>query len=169
MNTISVKQLIIALFIVGMGAVVSGCGTGPQGSASGTVTLDGAPLKHRAVLTFVGADNTPRSTETDERGAKTPAEREDPVLVDADQCNRARILARRLERAAEISVVDQHIERGEGRDRDERTGELRLGQEDAGDRDSLSAQPRVRNAAVVRREQELRQPAHDDREAEGRG
>jgi hypothetical protein len=57
---------VLALVAVVVG---SGCERGPQASATGTVTLNGARLKHRAVLTFVGPDHAPRSTETDERGA----------------------------------------------------------------------------------------------------
>jgi hypothetical protein len=57
--------------LLALPVLASGCGeqTRPRARASGTVTLDGSNLKHRAVLTFLGPDRTPRSTETDEHGA----------------------------------------------------------------------------------------------------
>ena len=82
--------------------------------------------------------------EPDQRRAEAPAQREHPVLVDADQRDRAGILARRFERAAEIGAVDEEVERDEGRNRDQRADELRHRQEDAADRDGLAAEPGVR-------------------------
>ncbi len=47
--------------------------------------------------------------EADQRGAEPPAEREDAVAVDADQRDGARILARRLQRTAEVGVLDEQV------------------------------------------------------------
>jgi hypothetical protein len=48
----------------------SGCGS-PSSTASvtGTVTINGKPLTSGVVLSFVGADNVPRSVQTDSQGA----------------------------------------------------------------------------------------------------
>ena len=98
---------------------------------------------------------------------RPPAQREHPVLVDADQRHRAGVLARGFQRAAEVGAVDEEIQRAERRDRYRRADQLRLRQEDAAERDGLSAKPGMGNAAIVRREEELRHAAHDDGEPEG--
>jgi hypothetical protein len=54
---------------LGAAAAFTGCSGEPRASVSGSVKLKGAPLKHRAVLTFVGPDHTPMSIRTDEGGA----------------------------------------------------------------------------------------------------
>ena len=77
----------------------------------------------------------------DQRRAEAPAQRKHPVLVDADQRHRAGILAGCLQRAAEVSAVDEEIERAEGGDRNQRADQLRHGQEDACHRDRLAAEP----------------------------
>jgi hypothetical protein len=46
-----------------------GCGSPtPTASVSGAVTLDDQPLKGKVHLSFVGADNVPRTTTTDDMG-----------------------------------------------------------------------------------------------------
>jgi len=89
--------------------------------------------------------------------ARDPSPARTPVLVDADQRHGAGILTRRLKGAAEISTVDEEVQRAEGGDRDQRAEQLRHGQEDSPDRDGLAAQPGMRDAAVIRCEEELRQ------------
>src|SRR5262249_37149383 len=44
------------------------CSGPPRASVGGKVTLKGAPLKDKVILTFVGPDNEARSTETDAYG-----------------------------------------------------------------------------------------------------
>lgn len=69
MLTIVLKRLLSALLLIAVFCAMAGCGSESHASASGTVTLNGLGLKHRAVLTFVGADHMPRSTETDDSGS----------------------------------------------------------------------------------------------------
>jgi len=100
--------------------------------------------------------------------AEAPAQREHLVLVDADQRHGARVFAGRLKGAAEISAVDEEIQRAERGDRYQRAHQLRHRQEDARYRDGFAAKPGMRDAAIIRREEELRQAAHDDGEPKGR-
>jgi hypothetical protein len=68
MSSSSFRRLIPALCL-GAAAGLSGCSGEPRAAVSGTVKLKGAPLKHKVVLTFVGPDHTPMSTQTDDGGA----------------------------------------------------------------------------------------------------
>jgi len=58
-----------ALCLTAAALAASGCWHRPTASASGRVALNGVPLKGQVLLTFVGQDNTPRSTRTDASGA----------------------------------------------------------------------------------------------------
>jgi hypothetical protein len=69
MRVLVLRRLLPALLLLSVLVVACGCGREFPASASGTVALNGGALKHRAVLTFMGPDHTPRSTETDEHGA----------------------------------------------------------------------------------------------------
>jgi hypothetical protein len=64
----SLQHPFAALVLVGVSITLTGCGREPHASASGTVTLNGAGLKHRVVLTFVGPDHIPWSTQSDDQG-----------------------------------------------------------------------------------------------------
>jgi hypothetical protein len=68
MRYISLDRLFAALVLVAVPLTLTGCAREPHASASGTVTLNGTSLKHRVVLTFVGPDHVPCSTQTDDQG-----------------------------------------------------------------------------------------------------
>jgi hypothetical protein len=60
------SQLIVLAFVF---ASAAGCSRATRtASVSGIVTLDNNPPNVRLLLSFVGADNVPRSVETDETG-----------------------------------------------------------------------------------------------------
>jgi hypothetical protein len=68
MRRSSLRLLFATLFLSAAAGLLGGCSSAPRASVSGKVTLQGAPLKNKVVLTFVGADNVPHSTQTDETG-----------------------------------------------------------------------------------------------------
>jgi hypothetical protein len=68
MRSISPHRLFAALMLVAVPLALTGCSREQHASASGTVTLNGSGLKHRVVLTFVGPDHIPCSTQTDDNG-----------------------------------------------------------------------------------------------------
>jgi hypothetical protein len=68
MSPLSLRRLSVSLCLAAAALAVSGCWRRPTASASGRVTLNGVPLKGQVLLTFVGPDNTPRSTRTDANG-----------------------------------------------------------------------------------------------------
>jgi hypothetical protein len=64
-------RLRFALFALAA-AVPVGCDSGPPtASVGGVVTINGRPLTGKVLLSFVGADRVPRTTETDELGKFT--------------------------------------------------------------------------------------------------
>jgi hypothetical protein len=65
MRSCSLGMVVAALLLW----TLAGCSGQPHARVSGTVTLQGMPLKNKVVLTFVGPDQVPRSTQTDETGA----------------------------------------------------------------------------------------------------
>lgn len=69
MRSSSLRLLFPALFLCAMAGLLAGCAGEPRASVSGKVTLQGMPLKNKAVLTFIGPDHVPLNTETDESGA----------------------------------------------------------------------------------------------------
>jgi hypothetical protein len=68
MRASSLRRSLLALLVGTAAFALPACSGRPGASVSGTVTLRGATLKNRVVLTFVGADNVPVSTRTDESG-----------------------------------------------------------------------------------------------------
>jgi hypothetical protein len=64
----ALRRPLLALLVAVAPLTVAGCAATTQANVSGTVTYLGKALKRKAVLTFVGADNVPRSTETDDGG-----------------------------------------------------------------------------------------------------
>jgi hypothetical protein len=62
------RRLFPAVLLAAAALAASGCGRALPASASGQVTLNGAPLKGPVLLTFIGPDSTPRSTQTDPTG-----------------------------------------------------------------------------------------------------
>jgi hypothetical protein len=69
MRPLFFRRLSVSLCLAAAALAASGCWHRPSASASGRVTLTGVPLKGHVLLTFVGPDNTPRSTRTDANGA----------------------------------------------------------------------------------------------------
>jgi hypothetical protein len=67
----SVRRLFPGLVLALASIGACGCGGKPTSSASGKVTLKGAALKSKVLLTFVGPDNVPRSAQTDASGEFT--------------------------------------------------------------------------------------------------
>ena len=65
----SLGRLAPTLLLIAAASGSAGCSGEPRANVSGTVTLDGAALKNRVRLTFVGADHVPRSTLSDDSGA----------------------------------------------------------------------------------------------------
>jgi hypothetical protein len=64
-------RFVFALLAVAS-AAFAGCGSSDSAaSVSGVVTLNGKPLPGKVLLSFVGTDNVPRSTETDDAGRFT--------------------------------------------------------------------------------------------------
>src|SRR6516165_9466488 len=100
----------------------------------------------------------------DERSAQPPAEREDAVAVDADERDRARILARRLQRPPEIGAADDDVERREADAGEEATEELRQRQEDAAEIERVPGKPARLDAAIIGGEEMLGEAADGDAE-----
>jgi hypothetical protein len=59
-------RLVAAALLV---SALAGCSSEPRARVFGKVTLQGVPLRNKVVLTFVGTDHVPLSTQTDETGA----------------------------------------------------------------------------------------------------
>jgi hypothetical protein len=65
----SPQRMVPVLLLVAALPGFSGCSWVPRASVSGTVTHNGLALTHKVSLTFIGSDNVPRTTQTDDNGA----------------------------------------------------------------------------------------------------
>jgi hypothetical protein len=106
------------------------------------------------------------SGDADRRGAEAPAEGEDAVTVDADQCHSIAILACRFQCPAEFGAADQQ-QCAEREQTDDAGGKLRHWYEHAVEVDGAVGEQGAADALEVAAERELREAAQQDGKTEG--